>query len=155
MNACVHRTKTAEWARELGLGEPAAQAIAAADQAADGPGFPRNRYHLRPPLLLGRDRRGPVAAAHLEQAAQAAGEGDCPRAWEQLGYGLHALQDQAAHGGWWLLGIHWGPWLDDPERTFLGGRDREHRRLQAVARVTKDYLEQALSRPELAACLLA
>ncbi len=63
--------------------------------------------------------------------------------WRHLGYGLHALQDRVGHGPWWLLGIHWFRWLDDPERTVWGRPDRRGTRLAQIARVTREYLTRA------------
>jgi hypothetical protein len=154
-DARVHGEKTREWAQEVGFSRAGAEAIARADLGVDREGLPRNQYHMRPRLLLGRDRRRSVALGHLRAAREAAGRGDCEEAWEHLGRGLHALQDQSAHGGWWWLGVHWFPWFDDLERTMWGRRDARQRRLGAVARVTKSYLREALSDPSVQHCVEA
>jgi hypothetical protein len=151
-DARVHGEKTREWAREAGFGPVAAQAIARADLDVDRQGLPRNQYHMRPRLLLGRDRRRSVAAEHLRAAREAARCGDCDDAWKHLGRGLHALQDQSAHGGWWWLGVHWFPWFDDLGRTMWGRPDTRHRRLEAVAHLTKAFLREALSDPGVQQC---
>jgi hypothetical protein len=150
--AKVHGERTREWAQEVGFGPAAAEAIARADLEVDRQGLPRNRYHMRPPLLLGRDRRRSVAAEHLAAAREAARRGDCAEVWEHLGRGLHALQDQAAHGRWWWLGVHWFPWFDDLERTMWGRQDTRRRRLGAVAGLTRGYLGEALSDPGVQRC---
>jgi len=139
----LHEACTRRWAEEMGIGPQAAEALARADAEVDIAHFPRSPYHMRPVLLLGRDRRGPAAAHHLQQARRAAAAGDCAEALRHLGYGLHALQDQASHGGWWLLGIHWGPWLDRPGP----------RRLAAVEQASKEYLRTARADEVLRRCL--
>ncbi len=151
-NSQVHGARTREWAREAGLSRAAAAAVARADAEVDLQGLPRHLYHMRPRLLLGPDRRGGVAAEHLRAAKEAASQGECEEVWRHLGRGLHALQDQSAHGGWWWLGIHWFPWFDELDRTMWGLRDRRQRRLKAVERVTKGYLYTALANAEVQSC---
>lgn len=151
-DARVHGERTRQWAQDAGFDRVAAEAIARADLSVDRQGLPRNQYHMRPVLLLGRDRRSSVAAEHLRAAREAAGRGDCEDAWEHLGRGLHALQDQSAHGGWWWLGVHWFPWFDDLERTMWGHPDSRRRRLDAIERLTKAYLREALSNPGVQQC---
>ncbi len=145
MHTGLHLEKTRLWAQEVGFPAEAADAIARADADVDFHGLPRNLYHMRPPLLLGADLRRQTAEDHLEQAVFAATAGDCSVVWENLGRGLHALQDQVAHGPWWLFGIHWFRWLDDPTRTVFGLPDPQQRRLAAIERITKQYLVRALS----------
>ncbi len=152
MNDFVHRHKTAEWARAVGFPAGAAEAIGRADAEVDSLGLPRNQYHMRPALLLGPDRRARTAQQHLLQAQKAAAEGDRAQAWRHLGYGLHALQDQQAHGPWWFLGVHWFRWLDDPERTLWGRPDRRHGRLARIAAVSTHYLQQAWNAPPIRRC---
>lgn len=144
MNTRLHRDVTLQVALALGFPRPAAEAIARANVEVDAGGYPRNDYHMRPVLLLGPDRRGRTAARHLAAAREALRAGDRETGWAGLGHGLHALQDQATHGPWWLLGIHWGPWFDDPDRTLCGRPDPHRRRLQAMEAVTRRYLEQVL-----------
>jgi hypothetical protein len=151
-DARVHGERTCEWAQEAGFGRVAAEAIARADLGVDRQGLPRNQYHMRPVLLLGRERRPSVAAEHLRAARETAARGDCEATWEHLGRGLHALQDQSAHGGWWWLGVHWFAWFDDLGRTMWGRPDTRQRRLEAIARLTKSYLREALSDPDVQQC---
>ncbi len=148
----LHLEKTRAWAQEVGFSAAAADAIARADADVDFQGLPRNLYHMRPPLLLGPDLRRMTAEDHLQQALLAALAGECSAIWENLGRGLHALQDQAAHGPWWLFGIHWFRWLDDPNRTVLGRPDPQQRRLIAIERISKQYLLRAWSDPYLRKC---
>ncbi len=143
MNSFVHRRKTEEWAREVGFPAAAAAAIGRANDEVDRLHLSRSRYHLRPALLLGPDRRGETAERHLLRAREAAHQGEGEEVWRHLGYGLHALQDREAHGPWWLLGIHWFRWLDDPARTLWGRPDRTHARLARIAQISQDYLRRA------------
>lgn len=153
MHTALHQSLTEQWVIALGCSIEAAQAIAASDARVDALGLPRNQYHMRPVLLLGRDRRMETASGHLREAIAAANRSDCGEVFRHLGYGLHAVQDTEAHGPWWLLGVHWFPWLDDPERTICGRRDRSRQRLCALERATKEYLQRAMEEHEIAACL--
>ncbi len=153
MHTTLHRTLTARWALELGFSAEAAEAIAEADALVDILGLPRNHYHMRPRFLLGRDQRRERAGEHLQKAIAAASHGDCDDAFHHLGYGLHALQDAEAHGPWWLLGVHWFAWLDDPERTIWGRKDQNMTRLHSLEKVTKDYLLMAMADGAFATCV--
>ena len=153
MHTALHQSLTEQWVIALDCSIEAAQAIAAADAQVDDLGLPRDQYHMRPLLLLGRDRRVETASGHLQEAIAAANRGDRGEVFRHLGYGLHAVQDTEAHGPWWLLGVHWSPWLDEPKRTICGRWDRSTQRLCALERVTKEYLRKAMEDHETAACL--
>jgi hypothetical protein len=147
----IHLHKTKAWALELGISEMAAAAISQADMLVDSDPkkYPRNLYHLHP-ILFGVDRRLDIAEQHFSQAQAAAEHGDCPQVWQNLGEGLHVLQDHISHGRYRL---HLA-WLDDLTRT-AGRPDPIQSRMLACENVTKNFLQRALSDPQMRLCLFS
>jgi|GEM_PF-4610226 len=136
----VHRELTRIWAEEVGFSPEAAQAIASADAATDGnKKFPVRKYHMRP-ILFGRDCRRELAEALLQAARESAAKGDLLSAWEDLGHGLHVIQDLEAHGNYRLHRCR----LDDPNYTLDGKPDPEQSRLKATEAASKQFLKRAL-----------
>ena len=151
-----HRSWTEDWAKQLGILGKAAKEIgnanAATDDAANAARFPTRVYHMRP--FLGRDRRKEMADKHFQLASDAAKRGDCKSAWENLGYGLHALQDIECHGGYWFHSLH-GGWMHNPDYDMDAKLDKSQPRVKATQKATEDYLRRALQDPCMKRCLTA
>jgi hypothetical protein len=142
-----HYTGTAVWAHDVGFCNQPSRAIADADLATDNQAlYPSRVYHM---AALTGDLRHQMAAQHFQQAIQAAKLGNCAAVWENLGHGLHALQDHEAHGHF-LFHVSW---FDDPSKTLYGLPDLSLSRLQATEQVTKAYLGAALADPAVRCCL--
>lgn len=146
----IHRVKTREWARELGIPDRIAKVIGDLDAATDGDQrrFPVRLYHMRP-VLWGRDRRGEMVEQHFRLASEAAQRGDCAEVWQNLGIALHVVQDTIAHGN---IRIH-RHFLDKPEYDHRGRLDPEQTRLKRTEQATKEFLGRALAEPQLRRCL--
>jgi hypothetical protein len=149
MGPFIHRKKTKEWAIELGIPADAAEVIAIANAMVDNDAerYPRESYHMRP-FFFGKDRRAETVERHLHQALEAARQGQCDSAWNEIGQGLHVVQDLVAHGN---AHIH-HKWMDYVEFT-AGKPDPEQKRLLELERVSKEYLTRALAEPSILRCL--
>lgn len=143
------RRGTVAWARHLGVPYAIATAMGRADRDTDRDKkhFPLYEYHLRRPV--GPDLRPQKAEMHFQRAVEAAKRNDCRAVWENLGHGLHALQDIEAHGDSWRE--RW--WYDNPGYDMQGKPDPKQGRVTATERVTKKYLQRALDDNCIRRCL--
>lgn len=150
MGKIIHFDKTYEWALEMGFSKTEAKKIARANLCVDerkrGKRYERGR-HTNTRLLSrldGRPSQLIYADRHLEAAIG-------NNSLEELGTGLHSLQDWIGHGEWPLYGKHWrGPWRIkikgreirlrkyDPDSDLGGGR------LERLERQTKEYMARFL-----------